>query len=259
MGRKHSPPFKHQTLVVPRTAPERLLKVLVCVPSTGLWFADFGNALCNMFAAFSMFRVEGWDRQVLFLNNVKGSILPKSRWLSIQEALEKECQFFCFIDSDQTFPRKMLHHMIKRMTELKIDVLAANIATKTIPAQPTARMKDPAGDPSKWVTVYTDPESTGVQRVDRIGTGIMMLTDRAMKKVLPQDLDMKWREDVKSYQGEDWWLTQGFEREGIPIYIDHDLSKDVGHVGFFNYTHDVVGEIARDVRNPEPAKSKEAA
>jgi len=256
MSKKHAPPFKHKQQML-QSAPRRpgkVLKVLIAVPSTGIWMADFGAALVNMVAAFCTFKIEGWDQQMALITNIKGSVLPKSRWLCVQEALEKECEYLIFIDSDQTFPRKMLHLLLSR----KVDCVAANIATKVIPAQPTARNKDPGGDPLKWVTVYTDPESTGLERVDRIGTGIMMLSRRVMQLIRPPDFDMKWREDVENYQGEDWWLCQALEREGVPIYIDQDLSKEVGHIGFYNFTHDVVGEIQR-VRDSKQGQSQEAA
>jgi hypothetical protein len=45
------------------------------------------------------------------------------------------------------------------------------------------------------------------------------------------------------YQGEDWNFCQACEKAGINLYIDHDVSKLVGHVGLYEYTTAVVGEV----------------
>ena len=256
MSRKHAPPFKQRQILVPHTGPKREPKqitVQVAVPSTGLWFADFGTSLCNMLAAWALFRFEDYDRQLALTMNVKGSILTKSRRLACEEAARHEADYLLFIDSDQTFPRKTLHKLLSH----HVDCVACNIATKTIPAQPTARNKHESGDPKKWVTVYTDAESTGLEKVDRIGAGVMLLSRKAYEALKPGSFDMFWREDVQADQGEDWSMCEALTAAGISIYIDHDLSKEVGHVGFFTYTHDVVGEVV-SVRDPEPQQAEQA-
>lgn len=222
------------------------LKVLVAVPSHGSWEADFGMSLANMLAAASMKKIGNYRDQEIQVMNIKGSILPKSRRLAVEEAMKLDADYLLFIDSDQTFPRTLLHGLIKH----QVDCVAANIATKQIPATPTARRKDPYGDPTKWITVYTDENSRGLERVDRIGAGIMLLSRKAYSVLKPGSFNMYWREDVQTEQGEDWSMCDVLEKAGIEIYIDHALSNLVGHVGRFTYTMEVVGEV-RDVRHSE--------
>lgn len=232
----------------------KTLKIMVVIPSTGLWMADFGTSLCNMLTAFSLFRVGEYKQQIALTMNVKGSILPKSRWLAVRDARKEEVDYLLFIDSDQTFPRKALHLMLSRNK----DVLAANIATKQIPAQPTARMRDEK-HPTGWRPVYTDwPQGPVLEKVDRIGCGMMLLSKKALDSIHPSHFDMKWIPEVDEIQGEDWSLCTALEKSGIEIWIDHELSNSVGHVGFYTYTHDDVGEFS-SVRDPEPRSAEKAA
>jgi hypothetical protein len=227
----------------------KTLRVLVVIPSTGLWFADFGTSLVNMMSAFAMFRVGNFKQQIAQLANYKGSILSKSRYLAVEEAKKGEFDYLLFIDSDQTFPRKTLHKLIA----CNQDVVAANIATKQIPASPTARNKGPRYEQDKtdWTPVYTDEESSGLERVDRVGAGIVMFSKKVLHALKPSDWDMRWREDVKAVQGEDWSMMEALEREGFKVYIDHDLSQLVGHVGFYTFTHRDVGEVRPNIQQPQ--------
>ena len=239
------------------------LKVLLAIPSTGLWMADFGSCLANMMAAASLFRIGEYKTQRVYVLNTKGSILSKSRFLQVEEAKDLDVDYLLFIDSDQTFHRKMLHQLVLR----DLDVVGANVATKQLPAQPTARNKGPKYDQDKtdWSLVYTDPESTGVERVDRLGCGILMLSRKAYSALEPQDWNTYWRADVEAFQGEDWTMMDALEAKGFKVYVDHDVSKDVGHVGFFTFKHEHVGEIIQvplednpDVRDPKPSAIAEA-
>ena len=54
---------------------------------------------------------------------------------------------------------------------------------------------------------------------------------------------MKYLPEADTYQGEDWSFCQACEEKGVPLYIDHDVSKVIGHVGNYEFTHDVVGVV----------------
>jgi hypothetical protein len=54
---------------------------------------------------------------------------------------------------------------------------------------------------------------------------------------------MVYKEEGDTYQGEDWTFCEACDKLGIPLFIDHDLSREVGHVGNYEFTHDVVGEV----------------
>jgi hypothetical protein len=73
----------------------------------------------------------------------------------------------------------------------------------------------------------------------------MLLRKSVIEQIPNSAWNMVYREDKDTYQGEDWAFCAECERLGIPIYVDHALSRKVGHVGNLEYTHDYVGEVVR--------------
>lgn len=214
----------------------KTVSIAIAIPSAGFWVDDFGACMCELLSACTKFRIGAYKNQIIHTIKLKGSILPNSRLFAVRQAKDLNADYLLFVDTDQTFPRKTLHLLIDR----DVDVVAANIATKTMPASPTARNKSDK-DPSGWTPVYTDDISTGLERVDRVGTGLMLLSKKAYLSLPPEAFAMPYRPEVQRYQGEDWTMVDALEAAGFKIYIDHDLSKEVGHIGPYNYRHTDVG------------------
>lgn len=214
------------------------LKVLVGVPSGQHWFAQFGVALGSMMVKFAMQPVKGYRSQELRVLSVRSSILPKNRLDLVKMAKKANVDFLLMLDCDHTFPSDLLHRLIPHNKP----VVAANCVTKQIPAQPTARLKkegDSQGEP-----LYTD-DKKGLERVWRVGTGVMLIRKDVLEKVPHSAWAMVYKEEADTFQGEDWGFCEACEMLNIPIYVDHDVSREIGHIGPFEYTHEVVGEVVR--------------
>jgi hypothetical protein len=216
------------------------LKVVIALPHNGQVMGDFARDVANLAVAVSTHRILNYKDQTVSFFWTRDSILTRARKNCVKEALNLKADYLLFIDADQTFPRKLLHVLISR----EVDVVAANIATKQIPAQPTARKRGPKG-PRDWQPVFTDKGSTGLEQVDRIGTGVFMLSKAVLEKLPMDAFDMFYRHDVDEVQGEDWTMCEAIEELGFKLYIDHDISKEIGHLGTFNYTHEVVGDLVK--------------
>jgi hypothetical protein len=160
------------------------------------------------------------------------------RWKAVKLALRENFSHVLFIDVDQSFPKDLVH----RWVAANVDVIAANVATKRVPSQPTARYAPKADSPPGGEPVYTDDKSKGLEKVWRVGTGVMMVRTSVFRKITEPLFEVKWKEEVSDYQGEDWSMVECFERAGVDIWVDHDVSKLVGHWGKMNYTHALVGE-----------------
>jgi hypothetical protein len=188
---------------------------------------------------FYMQRVPGYDSQELRVANVRSSILPKNRLDCVKAAKLVKADYLLFIDSDHTFPADLPHRLIKHNKP----IVAANCVTKTLPSQPTARAFQ-EGNPQGEV-VYSDPDKHGLQQVWRIGTGVMLIRKDALDRIPHSAWAMVYKEEGDTYQGEDWTFCAAAAELNIPIFIDHDISRMVGHIGNLEYTHDYVGEVVR--------------
>lgn len=215
------------------------LKVVVGIPSLGPWTEAFGMSLARMHKYFLQNEVPGFKKQEIETFSVKGSILPRQRCDIVKKALEINATHILFVDCDQTFPAETLHRLLIQ----KKDVIAANVATKKIPSMPTARMKSLRwdGDP-----VYTPEGSSEVQKVWRVGTGIMLINRKVFDKIGLGVFAIPYRPEIQDYQGEDWSMCEAMEANGFDIWIDHGLSNRVGHIGDYSYDHNVVGEIQQE-------------
>jgi hypothetical protein len=213
---------------------ERKLNLLIGTPDMGVWTSEFGKSLCNMMTYLMSKPVPGYREQSMKPMQVHGSLLPRARGKLFQEAIAGNFTHLLFIDADQEFPRDTAH----RLLEHRKDVVACNIATKQIPASTTARTEGGVSG----IPVYTDKDSPTLERVWRVGTGIMLLDVRVCKRIGPGVFEIRWKPELQDYQGEDWSLCEALQGAGYQIWVDHRLSDEVKHVGKYSYDMNVVGE-----------------
>ncbi|XAI96494.1 hypothetical protein [Microcystis phage Mel-JY34] len=205
------------------------LKVVVAVPSPGVWLADFGISLCGLMTASVQYRIANVAKQEVQLFASMGSMLPRMRMEAVMHALETKADYLLMIDSDHRFPRKALHQLLSHGK----DVVAANCVTKTIPTKPTARQRAERPD-GEMVISYG---KSGIEKVWRVGTGMMLVHMGVFRNIGPGVFDMKWRPELKTFQGEDWSMCEAMEKAGYDIWVDHDLSNEVTHIGQLHYEH----------------------
>lgn len=211
--------------------------VAVGIPSGQHWMAQFGVDLVNLVAGFTRKQVPGYRSQELRVVNVRSSILSKNRLDIVKAARAMKATHVMFLDTDHTFPPELIHRLAMH-GQL---VVAANCVTKQIPANTTARYKSetiPQGTP-----VYTD-DKEGLEEVWRVGTGVMLISMSVFDKIGNGVWDMKYLPEADTYQGEDWSFCEACAKAGIPIYVDHTISRRIGHLGTYEFTHDVVGTLA---------------
>ena len=205
------------------------LKVVVAVPSPGVWLADFGISLCGLMTASVQYRIANVAKQEVQLFASMGSMLPRMRMEAVMHALEAKADYLLMIDSDHRFPRKALHQLLSHGK----DVVAANCVTKTIPTKPTARQRSDRPD-GEMVISYG---KSGIERVWRVGTGMMLVHMGVFRNIGPGVFDMKWRRALKTFQCEEWSMCESMERANYDIWVDHDLSNEVTHIGQLHYEH----------------------
>ena len=215
--------------------------VTIGIPSQETWHAKFGMSLLLMFLDSMTQEVPEIGKiERVRIHNIQGSTIWQQRHQLIQLALEDESTHLLFLDCDQTFPPSTL----RRLLFHRKAIAACNIATKQIPSIPTAR-KLVNGTP---MPVFTTPESKGIERVWRIGTGIM-LVDLSIIDALDEPWFKVSSSDEGEHYGEDWWFCQQVEKAGFHIYIDHDLSWQVGHIGNLVYGHEHIPQEVIDETN----------
>lgn len=212
------------------------LSLALCVPSMGSWKADFGLCFSSMLVHMAHTPFEMDQQRRIDVIDRRSSNLPRVRQECLEDAILKGATHALFMDSDQTFPHDTAHRLLAH----KKQVVACNIALKTIPSFPTARNRGPA---AFGVPVTSDPWKTGLEKVWRVGSGIM-LVDLALVKQLPKPwFEITYDQASGQFRGEDWYFVEKLEKAGADIWIDHDLSRQIGHTGDFVYGHINIPQI----------------
>ena len=220
---------------------ERKLGVILGVPSLGTWEEGFGTSLVSLLGHFMNNPVKGYRKdQWMRLHSVVGSILPRQRKMCIDQMFAQSGSHVCFVDSDQTFPRDTVH----RLLAWDKDIVGCNIPVKKIPSMPTARGFDKQ-------TIYTEEGQEGLEKVWSVGCGLILIKRKVFEAIGVKHFEMRWIEEIQDYGGEDWSMLAAARGAGFEVWIDHGLSNEVGHLGTYKFTHDVVGEV---VMQEEAAK-----
>lgn len=207
---------------------------MVAIPGPDQWASSFALSLVGLVSDFTT-PIQGYTTQRLRFFRKVGSLLPAMRQQLLEEAVKAECSHVFFVDSDQVFPSTAL----RRLLSHRVPVVACNIAIKKFPSGPTARAFAPE-DPRGKV-VYTTERSRGLERIWRVGTGVMLIDTSIIKHLGPKPwFNVRWREEAQEFEGEDWYFCSVVEKAGYHIYVDHELSWHVGHVGSLEYRHDFV-------------------
>lgn len=208
----------------------RAPSVFIGVPGKS-WDADFGTSLLFMCLRMA---ANGIPHSIY---SARGTILPQIRHKIVKAALEEKADYLLFVDTDQTFPPDMVERLLARDKA----VIAANVATKQFPSTPTARRK--GGHEHYGLPIYTHDRSPPLERCWRVGTGVMLIRlsifDHPGLREPPW-FQIEYIPELDNDRGEDWFFCEKLEAAGIPIWIDHELSLEVGHRGTITFDHTMV-------------------
>lgn len=155
------------------------------------------------------------------------SILPHSRMFLANEAVKGGYTHILFIDSDMGFSDDLLLRLLQRNEP----IIGANCVSRRAPYRYTAQS-------APGVAVVTDEKSIGIEKVMRVGTGLLWVHTDVFKAMKKPWFHFEWAGDESEDQflGEDYYFCKKAQEAGFPIVIDHDLSKGVEHWGLFAFT-----------------------
>jgi hypothetical protein len=199
--------------------------VAILVPARDTVMTSFAYDLAR---AMSFHTATTDDRVLLFTSH--GTLIASQRMELARQALEEKADYLLWLDSDMRFPRETIGHLILRDKP----IVAANYATRRMPVKPVAMM-DNNGEIGR---VYTAPDSEGLQPVDYIGMGVMMVKREVFEKVEAPWFAIPYSTIGNHYIGEDVFFCRKAREAGYEVLVDHDLSHQVKHIGTFEYSHE---------------------
>lgn len=196
-------------------------RVAVCVASSGQCKSQFALSLAALQGYFNKkpLMPEKPDQEMqVFL--VESSSLAFNQHMLVEEARKWNATHILWVEDDMLFPQDALHQLFSRRQQW----VGANYAMRV-------------GPPFDYVALnlqgercFTGPDSTGLEEVLYTGYGVTLMDMAIFDKIEKPYFETPWINGC-TYATTDAYLGEKVRNAGIPIYVDHDLSQNVGHVG----------------------------
>lgn len=208
--------------------------VLVGVPSTGYWTAETAKCVALMFSDFSLYKVKGAGKQKISLMSIQASMLCTSRQMMVAKALSIGATHLMFVDSDMLIPMDTARRLLERRKEF----VAANCTTRKFPTEQVGHSLEGERLDSRG--------KHGLEEVQHVGLAVSMIETEVLRDLVPPLFLMDWIPSMQTYCGEDVYFCQKLVEKGVKLWIDHDVSQKVQHVGKYNYGHKDIGREMDD-------------
>lgn len=218
-------------MAVPLTLQTTRFKVGLCVSSAGYCKPAFTLSLAALTPYLAQnFVLPGLSEQNFSLRIAESSSICDNRQILVRDAIADGCTHVCFIDDDMVFPRDAVH----RLARWRQPIVATNYR-KRVPGGPFVATKPMPNDPTTFQRVLTTERSTGLEEVTGFGFGLCLIAIEVFEKLPQPWFEFRWNEAEQTHVGEDIVFCQACVAQRIPLYIDHDLSRELAHIGHYPY------------------------
>lgn len=221
----------------PETVPE--LRVLVCTPVYGDTVKrGYAHSVAQAMAFFAQCKADvkkSVDIQMAYSSN-----LVENRHILVSRAFQFDATHVLFWDSDIKAPPDA----IVRLVNHHLPIVAVNYAKKEPEARPTAYI-----DTDDYVgPCFTQEQHKGLQAVSSCGFGLMLIETAVLQKLqTPLFQFTQVGTDGIKTETEDVYFCRKARAAGFDIVIDHDLSKQIEHIGDWGYmcSHSDIAQAAK--------------
>lgn len=174
--------------------------------------------------------------QALNYKVIEGANIAQNRDILTQWAMKDIMMtHVLWLDSDMDFPHDLLHRLyIHNKPFVGVNYPSRN--------QDVNGRKFTAAIDDGRINVITNDNTTGLEEVDYIGFGAVLISRCVMESIQNINSRFTWffcgyDDQTRQHVGEDWIFCARARSAGYKIYVDHDLSKEIGHVGKYIYTY----------------------
>jgi hypothetical protein len=188
------------------------VKVLIATPLYAHPTRQFTESLF----ALSYYTARTSDIELCFAN-ATGTILPQNREALVAAARQQRADHILFIDGDQSFPQDTLIRLLAH----RLDVVGCNIRLRS---GGTSAVKD-----GKQLV---STRAKALEQVDLLGLGVCLIAMSVFDRLRAPYFRYALMDRGAGVElvGEDYGFFNTLLSAGIPAYVDHALSMEVGHV-----------------------------
>lgn len=198
------------------------VRLFVSVVSARQWPVRFGESLANL--AFNL----GYTRLGGRLAGLRMTIARQAhpsmtRNDHLVQAQAEDFTHFLSLDDDQTFPGDV----VERMLGAEKPIVTCNYRKKVMEVEYVCSNLDGQ--------MLDSTHATGLEHIKMMGMGMALIDLAALKDLPAPYFGAIWNADTGKYVIEDEFFCRQLWSRGIEIWCDHDLSREIGHVGEIEY------------------------
>jgi len=169
---------------------------------------------------------------------LKSTYIHTARESLAEQVLDAGFDFILWLDSDMRFPKDLM----ERLLQHDKPIVGTNYCSRGMPYRFIAIEKLENDHPGEGRQLATTEESTGLAEVDAIGFGALLMRTSVLVSMLEDRPWFFFEYTDYGHTGEDVFFCQKARKHDWRIYVDQDLSKEIAHIGQFEYE---VGQVAR--------------
>lgn len=200
------------------------VKLLISVPSCRDWKPQFGASMCGLVQHIFSEGLSGRLKTVELSTKFQASCLSEAREEALTYALANDFTHWFSVDDDMMFPEDV----IDRLLVHDKDVMTANYRRKQ----------------EKVVPICLDLEGqfldstgkTGIEEIGFMGGGCNLIRLEAIKDIEAPRFSVLYVKEKNAYMGEDYFFSVKLREKGVKLFVDHDVSQEIKHVGDVVYT-----------------------
>ena len=204
------------------------MKVAICYPARNMVDTGFAFDAMNLIGH----TITNHREIKIGIYTSLGTLIIDQRCNLAKEAMKEGADWILWIDTDMRFPKDGLQRLLAHNRP----IVAANYVTRSIPVEPISFNFTGKA----WERQHTFEHSTGLQQVTGTGMGFMLTSTQIFREIEEPYFHIAYSTVNKTFHGEDMFFCQKAAEKGFPTMIDHDLSKEIKHIGSFEFMHDHV-------------------
>lgn len=178
--------------------------VAICTPTRDVVQAGFAFDLIQLVKKYPL----------SFFTVSQGTLLPNQRTELVKRSIEGHAAHILFLDSDMRFPPDL----IDRLKAHDKDIAGVNYRHRQA---------------DKWTAGVSSKGKTGLKETDAIGFGAILIKTKVFMN-LPEPWFATPYDGVE-FVSDDVYFCHVAHENGYKIYIDHDLSQEIKHIGTKEY------------------------
>lgn len=215
--------------------PGSPIRLMILVPCHEKLDALFAYDLAQMVSLTQSVMPADMGHDIGMMFNI-GTYIHQSRQELLEGAIASGATHVLWLDSDMRFPPTAFLQLLKR----EVPFVGINYAKRRMPPQFVGIKRFPRSEDEQGAYLETLEDSTGLEECDILGFGVFLMETATLVN-LPDNSDNPWfmhgKTELGADIGEDAWFCRYMVQDilGERIFCDHDLSKECGHLGQFEF------------------------